>query len=325
MQKVDLTTVLDLLINEEQEQASGLLHQWFVEKSKSVHESLMQEDDSVLEGDLTQKIEDDQEQIKSEEYYSEAEGDDEEAEGEVEGGLEAADDDMEADLDAPADVDMDAPMGDMDVLDEPVVDEVPTPEALMAKMDELKAEFMALMAPEMEANADDGDEEADMPFNGEKKAAESFAFESAKDKDKEDESLEEADDFADLEESWNLEPVADPALSGAKEIGAAGAKVSLNDKSPIPQKKGEARVGGAAVEINAEEHKGYERESSPEVKARPLLKNQVKKSTDGRTGVSKEGDKSAMLNKKDGFGSDSPKSPIGAGAADLRGSDIKRK
>jgi hypothetical protein len=136
---------------------------------------------------------------------------------------------------------------------------------------------------------------------------------------------ESEDDFADLEESWTLEPVADPKLNGGKEIGAAGAKVSLNDKSPLPEHDADARVGGNAVEIKSDHHTGYEREAAPSVNARPLLKNQVKKSTDNRTKVSKEGDKSAQLNSNAGFGSDSPKSPIGGGTTDLRGSNFKRK
>ena len=70
MQKVDLKKVLDLVINEEMDSASGLLHQWLVEMTKSIHESLMQEDDDVLESDdLTNGIEDDQKEIDSEEYF----------------------------------------------------------------------------------------------------------------------------------------------------------------------------------------------------------------------------------------------------------------
>lgn len=314
MQKVDLNKVLEMLINEEQEQATGLLHQWFVEKSKSVHESLMQDDDAVLEGDLAQEIEDDKNEIEAEEHFSEAEG--EEGEEEV------------ADVDA-APVDMEAPAAEV----EPEASPEEQVEDLEARLEFLKAEFAKITqiadldqpldadaGAEGEAEievADDDMADLDAPAADadlEEPKEESLAFEA-----------EEVDEFADLEESFKLEPVKDPALNGGKEIGAAGASLSVNDKSPIPQKKGEARVGGAAVEIKAKEHKGFEREAAPEVKARPLLKNQVKKAADDLEAVSKEGDKSAKLNSKDGFGSDSPKSPIGAGAADLRGSDLKRK
>ena len=314
MQKVDLNKVLEMLINEEQEQAEGLLHQWFVEQSKSVHESLMQEDDAVLEADLSQEIEDDKNEIDAEHHFSEA-GEDEEPV-------------VDAEVEAPAADDLDAlPAEEAPQAPEDRVED------LEARLEFLKSEFAKItqavdldqpvpaegeddMAPAPAADGDLGDLDAE-PVDGddfEEPKQESLAFEA-----------EEVDEFADLEESFKLEPVKDPALNGGKEIGAAGASLSVNDKSPIPQKKGEARVGGAAVEIKATEHKGYAREAAPEVKARPLLKNQVKHAADDQEGVSKEGDKSAMLNKKDGFGSDSPKSPIGAGAADLRGSDLKRK
>lgn len=312
MQKVDLNKVLEMLINEEQDQATGLLHQWFVEKSKSVHETLMQDDDAVLEDNVSQEIEDDKDEIETQEHYGESE--EEEVSDEV--GVEMPADDLDAPMDA-----------EVEMAPEDKVED------LEARLEFLKAEFAKITGAldtdqPLDTAGDAGEIEMDAPGDdamdleggddqfapAEEPKEESLAFEA-----------EEVDEFADLEESFKLEPVKDPALNGGKEIGAAGATLSVNNKSPIPQKKGEARVGGAAVEIKAQEHKGYAREAAPEVKARPLLKNQVKKAADDQEAVSKEGDKSAKLNSKDGFGSDSPKSPIGAGAADLRGSDLKRK
>lgn len=331
MKTVDLSKVLEMLVNEEHSEASGLLHEWFVETSKKIHEELMSEDST-----LSQDIEDDQEAIKAEEFYSEAEGDDEvaaddageELDGAIEGGedLEAGDE-LEAgsEIEGPAEVEAEADLGD-------------TIEDLEAVMARLKAEFTAIVGGE-EVVGDEvaGDEFGGDEFGGEEvgepvdvdageevEAEESLAFEAAEVEEEAEEVVEAADDFADLEESWTLEPVKDPNLQGGKEIGADGAKVALNAKSPLPEHDADARVGGEAVEIKAEEHVGYDREAAPEVKSKPLLKNQVKKATDGRTKVSKEGDKSAMLNSKEGFGSDSPKSPIGQ-ATDLRGSDFKRK
>lgn len=299
MQKVDLNKVLEMLINEEHDEATGLLHEWFVEKSKAVHESLMQEDD-----ELSQDIEDDQEAIKSEEFYSEAEGDDETGEETGDEGEEEAAVDSDAEGDEfPVD-------GEEEAADEPIEDRVEDLEAIMA---DLKAKYDALVGiEEPEHDMDlDGDGEIAEPMDDidgavvaddELETEESFAFES-----------KDEDEFSDLEESWSLETVTDPNLSGTKEVGAAGASVSVNDKSPLPNHKVGDRMAGEPVEIDAEEHHGYDRENAPEVKAKPLLKNQVKKATDGRTSVSKEGDKSAMLNKKDGFGSDSPKSPVASG------------
>ena len=275
MQKVDLNKVLEMLINEEHDEATGLVHEWFVQMSKSVHESLMQEDDAA------QDIADDQSGIQSEEFYGEAEEDGAE---EAPIGDEAAVDDLEAGLEAPETVEVS--MSDLE-----------------AVMDNLKAEFMALMSGEAPAS----DDAADAMDLGDE--APMDAEEAPVDGDVE-ESMFEEDEFADLEESFELEKVADPAMTDGKEIGKGGS-ITQNKTSPLPSHKVADRAfKGEPVEIKAKEQKGHDRESAPEVKGKPLLKNQVKKAQDGRTPVSKEGDKSAMLNKKDGFGSDSPKSPL---------------
>jgi len=315
MKTVDLNKVLEMLINEEHDEATGLLHEWFVERSKAVHEELMAEDNT-----LSQDIEDDQEAIESEEFYNEADEDaDAEGEEELDGDLDA---DVDADVAADVDGDIDAEVPADAPAEETIGDTIEDLEAVMAR---LKAEF-AEITGDVDAGVDadmaGDDMDADMePVDMADLDGGDDEFAPAG----EEEVTESEDDFADLEESWVLEPVKDPNLNGGKEIGAAGAKVSVNDKSPLPEHDADARVGGKAVEIKSDHHEGHEREAAPEVKARPLLKNQVKKATDGRTKVSKEGDKSATLNSKAGFGSDSPKSPIGAGAADLRGSDFKRK
>lgn len=285
MQKVDLNEVLEMLINEEHEEATGLVHEWLVQMFKSVNESLMSEDDAA------QGIADDQDAIESEEFYSEADGDDVDDMGD------------------------EAPVDDMgDEAAEPETVEVDKSE-LQAVMDNLFAEFTAILngdevgGDEMptddmgEMPADDMDAEMDgeMPSDDE-----ALMMGEA------DESVveDDDDDFADLEESFNLEAVADPAMVDGKEIGK-GAKVSQNTKSPIPMHKvADRAMKGEPVEIHAKEYNGHDLETAPEVKTKPLLKNQVKKAMDGQSSVSKEGDKSAMLNKNDGFGSDSPKSPI---------------
>lgn len=342
MQKVNLEQVLELLINEEHEEASNLLHTWFVGKSKEIHESLMQEDDDILEDERLQDIQDDKDEIESEEYFGEDDLGDEDSDV-IDGEEEVAGDEVEGDIDGEeAADDIAAELGaDDEAGEEAVEDKV---EDLEAQLADLKAEFEKLMGGEEEAAGEFGDDEAGDEFGGDEVVAdldepaeESFAFESeevsedeeaveeSEEVSEDEEVVSEDEDFDDLTESFELEAVADPNLSGDKEVGDDGDKIAVNDVSPIPQKKGADRVGGKPVEIKAKEHKGYEREASPEVKSKPLLKNQVKNAKADLTSVSKEGDKSAVLNKKDGFGSDSPKSPIGAGAADLRGSDFKRK
>lgn len=314
MNKVDLNQVLDLLISEDRDSASKLLHNWFVDMSKGIHESMMQEEDEVLEDERLQDIEDDKDDIESEEFYGESDLGDEEGAGDAEvGGEEGAE--------------AGAEFGDAEAAEpETVEDRVEDLEATLAG---LKAQFAELMGGAEDAPEAEAGEEGEGEVEGEESETEN-TFESKdedEDEDKEevDESLFDESDFADLEESFELEPVKNPSMMGGQEIGSDGKKIAVNDVSPLPSKKGPDRVGGKPVEIKAKEHRGHERETAPGVKQMPLLKNQVKTADANLTPVSKEGDKSAMLNKKDGFGSDSPKSPIGAGATDLRGSDFKRK
>ncbi|MNK44126.1 hypothetical protein D3C87_628490 [compost metagenome] len=331
MQKVELSKVLDLLIAEDREEAGKLLHEWFVGKSKSILEELMQEDDGALD-----EIEDAKEEIASEEYYGdvdldeagddEVDGGEEVVDGEVEGDLEGAGDEIEAAAD-----DLGAELGAEEV-EVPVEDKV---EDLEAQLASLKAEFDKLMGGDVDAGMDAGiegddefvgDEVADVDVVGDDEFAAEGVFESDED-DSDDEKLEESEeeldeDFQDLEESFELEKVADPKLRGEGEIGDGGS-IAVSKDSPIPQRKTGDRVGGAVVEIKGKTHKGYAREASPGVNAKPILKNQVSNAKQDLTPVTPEGDKSALINK--GPKEDKGKSPIGGGAVDLRGDDMKRK
>lgn len=138
---------------------------------------------------------------------------------------------------------------------------------------------------------------------------------------------ESVEDFADLEESFKgLETVSDKLQNAeGAQVGSAG-KVAVNTKGTLPSHKGADRVGGKPVEVKGKSHKGFDREPAPKVKTNKVADNQLTNAEAGQKDVKKEGDKAALLNKKDGFGSDSPKSPIGGGASDLRGKkDFKRK
>lgn len=326
MQKVELSKVLDLLIAEDREEASKLLHEWFVGKSKSILEGLMQEDDGALDD-----IEDAKEEIASEEFYGDVDLD-EAGEEEVEAGEEefaGAEDDLEAagdDVEAAAD-DLGAELGAEEV-EVPVEDKV---EDLEAQLASLKAEFEKLMggdeAGEELVGADDEFAGDDVAVDDEEFAAEGvFEGEEAEELEEGSEEVAEGEDldedFQDLEESFELEKVKDPDMSEGSEAGN-GKKQSVDTTSPIPQRKTEDRVGGAVVEIKGKTHKGYARETSPGVNDKPILKNQVSNAKQDMVPVSPEGDKSALINK--GPAPDKGKSPIGGGAVDLRGNDMKRK
>lgn len=157
--KTDLGRVLELLINEEREEATKLLHNWFVEKSRQIHESLIQEDDE-LDDDRLQDLRDDMDEIESEEFFNEIDLTEDEEEDEEELTLADAAGDLEAEV-AADDVEIDAEADEVADLDDADVED--RVEDLEAQLAELKAEFDKLMG----AEEVDGVEVADEKVIGE--------------------------------------------------------------------------------------------------------------------------------------------------------------
>jgi hypothetical protein len=151
--------MLEHLINDESDKAKELFHQLVVEKSREIYENILAEDFNEA------KEEDDEEMDESAEEDEEgldeaAEEDDEEmeesfgfAEGEDEGGDIGGDagDDMIDDLEAGDEGDEEDMGGEGDIEDR-VVD-------LEDALDELKAEFEALMGDDMGDMGDMGDDD----------------------------------------------------------------------------------------------------------------------------------------------------------------------
>jgi hypothetical protein len=287
MQKVDLNKVLEALLEENHDEATGLVHEWIVQLSGQVHESLMAEDEAADD------IAADKDAIEAEEFYGEAED---------EAGAEAGAEEAPA-----ADADAAPEMGAEEVPAETVEVNVADIEAVMAN---LHAEFAAIMNGEspavaadaepaadadldLDAGMEGGDEvAADADMEIEKPAVEAINVAEADEAEEVEESEEEveeavveADEFDDLEESFNLDESA------------------LPDSAPNTD-------DAEAVEIKAEEHHGYEREAAPGTKKPVTPKGEVGNARKTPSAVKKGGDSSAMLNKKTGFGGDSPKSPL---------------
>ena len=348
MQKVDLRKVLDMLVNEEQEGAEGLLHQWFVEKTKSIHENLMQEDDDILEDDnLTKSIEDDQNDIEAEEYFGEDDlGTEDEDESEDPESVDAA-----ANANATSDIenddfDDDRPDGEMtgdasDMSTDPqaIQDQFADLQSDLAR---LKAEFTKLTGGDQADSTPDmdSDPDADMAnmsapteesldeddFDDLDESRESDKEKMAKLRAKKDNKKTEDNDLDDLDESFMLEPVASAGLNTPRYSGDGG-KVVTHNKSPIPQNAPDKRVGGRAVEIRSEVHKGVEREMAPKVKQNALRKNQIKSTSDSLEAVGSLGPKNALLNRSKEIYPDKQnnKSLLGSTGSDLRGNFMKRK
>jgi len=150
--------LIDLIINENEEQAKALFHDIVVEKSREIYESMMDEEDEELE----EATEEDEEAIDEsmEEGHNEVGGLLDEIDAEEQGMME--------DEDEFADIEMDGEEGDEEPegdLEDRVVD-------LEDKLDELMAEFEEMMAGEegeehMAGEEDMGDEEGSEDFGDE--------------------------------------------------------------------------------------------------------------------------------------------------------------
>jgi hypothetical protein len=140
--------LIDLIINENEEQAKALFHDIVVEKSREIYESMMDE-----EGMMNQpsgQVQDLLDEIGSEEQGM-AEAEDEE--------FDIADmDDGEGDEES-VDIEMDSEEGGEEGLEDRVVD-------LEDKLDQLMAEFEEIMGGDDMGDDDMGDEEGDMDDMG---------------------------------------------------------------------------------------------------------------------------------------------------------------
>lgn len=281
------------LLNEESEKAQELMHQFVVERARSIHESLRESDEADMEA-VDASLE--------EEFFTEADLDDNEAagqladdldDGDAEGAAEFGDTgegeadmsmDMGADMDGEVASDDEAPMdgegdeageGDLSTKIDNIEDEI---KSLQAEFDKIMAEF------------DGGDEEevavADNDTVGDDLGAEMGA----------DMGGEESDEFDDITESMvdDLKKITTPNEDGK---GANGEKLGSKVDSPIA-KDAKNRV---LASKNTVGHTGFERESAPSKKDGPdrgrKYDNNRVKAVSGNSSVPATGPKGAELNK----------------------------
>jgi len=138
--------LIDLIINENEEQAKALFHDIVVEKSREIYESMMDEDD-MMSNQPSGQVEDLLDEINSEE---EGMAEDEEADIEFDDEAEEDGEDFTHDLEAGHDEEGEGEEG----LEDRVVD-------LEDKLDQLMAEFEDIMGGDEGAEDEMGDLEAD--------------------------------------------------------------------------------------------------------------------------------------------------------------------
>ena len=204
--------LIDLIINENEDQARALFHDIVVEKSREIYESMMDEEytDSPVEGLLDEISAEEQGMTEDEDEFADIEMDDGEG-------------DMEVDLDSD---EMGDEEGEGD-LEDRVVD-------LEDKLDELMAEFEELMGQDSDNDMGDmGDEDM---------------MESAEEDEEEVTESEDDEEEDTLEESTNLIAVKNPVHGdngqNAKSIVSGGSKVSSNGAKAVNFTTGEGGKGG---------------------------------------------------------------------------------
>lgn len=265
-----LEKMLEHLIADNEAEAAAVFHEFIVEKAKRIHREIISE----AEGD------DDLEMSLTDDDLSD--GDTDMADGE-------ATDDLSQEL---TDMEGGEEGEEADLADR--VEQVEDDQAeLEDKLEELTAQFRELVAKEEEEHEDD-----ESVKEGEEVILD-FDAELDEDKD-EDFSDGDFDDFADLEES--LKPVSFDGK--ANRLAGAGGSISPDTKSPVGSRKSEAR----AIQVKGDVAKGYEREKAPAVRRGPKTENSQDSAT--LTPVPREGNKSAKLNSREGFGTDNGPSPI---------------
>lgn len=235
-----LEKVLEFIINEENEKASDLLHDVFVEKARGIYEEIATEDEELEEA--------------TEEEVEEAKADDDEKEQVDEADIQDEfADDIEADAEQidQEEVAEEDPMGDeMPMDDEGMEDDGDdsVDDAFMNvedALDELKAEFAKLM----------GDEE---PMDDEMPADDMSDMVDAEEEDPlmmggdDRESVEEEMDYEEIGEGASPKAVSDPS----DPVGEDGS----NQKSPVASKND---MGGKAVNITNDGSAGDSGDNSP--------------------------------------------------------------
>jgi len=232
MSKHTLEQVLEALINKEDDRASELLHQFFVQKGKSIYEELSSfdeqleeaEDEDLEEGiggqpaqDFEQDIIADEEELSDEKLFSEAD--------------EEGEDPMSAEEPTEPEATADLAMGDDMPAEEPAADGDLLQKADDA-IDELKAIFAEIMGTQ------DSEEPAEEPMGDEEMPAEEPTEES----------------FQAFGESATLKAVPAPTHGDNGQ----------NTKSPVSSGSKISANGAAAVKVNSGNTAGGKADSAKE-------------------------------------------------------------
>jgi hypothetical protein len=322
MSKNKFEEMLERLVNEDREGAEALFHEIVVEKSRDIYQSILESEDEDLDEtedeDLDEASDDDELEEAEDEDLDEDEDENlEEMFGLDEFEMEAdpmggdATDDMIGDLgmdDEEGDMDMD--MDADDEMDGGVEDRV---QDLEDALEELKAEFDAMMGDDGSEGDDDmdmdmGDEEGDMDMDDEDEdeTEEAFAFESDDDEDLEEAKKMKKDDKKDKKTAG--EQMREYV---EKVNGGFGAKIGgdngTNTKSIVASKND---MGGTTTNILRTDTENSGEAAKGQIKGSSLHKSGTKEDNAGNINVpgGKAG-KSAFKKTEPGHGAEKKGKP----------------
>jgi hypothetical protein len=234
--------LLDLLVNEEMDKANELFHEIVVEKSREIYENMIAEEAEEDDEEMDEASEEDEDESIEEETTLEIGGDET--------------DDMVSDIG-----DADA-MGDMDDGSDMAGDigddsgegtEEERISDLEDALEELKAEFEALMADEQNEPAhDDGEEDPD--FGGEDDGEE--ADDEEEGEEDEDETMGQFESRQMTREyrekvgnDWDKNSMKTPGPVGSGKGELAGQTSVSDTRSPVSSAKGRPTTGATAHNI----------------------------------------------------------------------------
>lgn len=270
-----LEKALIALLNEDKAKADALFHDFILERSRQIHESLRQGEDFVLDESWEQEL-------AIDEMFTEADLEDEVIVSADEAGAEQAE------------------AGD----DAGVESEEAGEETIEDRVDDIEAELQRLSAEfsELVGDADEGEAEEVTEATIEVTDGDTVVHidtEEASEGAVSD--LMASDDFSDEEFAQLGESIIDELervdVKGDVEGLTSGEKVAVDTASRVASKPSDKRVAGEPVRIKSEKRSGFEREAAPKSDTFKARRNTLKSATDDLKASSKEGDASAELNK----------------------------
>jgi hypothetical protein len=319
-----LEKAIEHVLNEEHDKANLLFHKFMVERARQIHESLRQGDEVVL----TEGWDD---EIVSEEYFSDTDLNDS---GEM--GTDDATDQLTSDEDVNPDevTDTETTDTDVDTTDVDDMDGMDDDKSTKDKLDDFEAELEKLTAEfkEMISSIDvDGDSEdttdedmsdenPDMSMDDSTPDDSTDTTDVAPEDNTEGEPEVTEGDEEDMWENYDLDDITESVISELEKITVDsttdgkmtdGKKIVQNTKSNLPMKPVNQREGGTPAKSPFTKNDSFARETPPASKQIPHGKlNSYKKTSDLENSVKPKGDPNAALNKDFAGGPKPSKSPI---------------